>query len=482
MRRTDRNAVPAARRSAIGAAASAAVAATVVAAAALAAPAPSSAAATVSYVASDEDFPNPERGFAGWAGDLAAPDPGPIAEQARLGHTLLRAIIRLDTHRSGRLPDDLLARLDAGFARVRANGVKVVLRFVYNFPESDPTARDADAPLPVVQQHLRQLAPVLARNRDVVAFLEAGFIGAWGEWHRSTAGLTAPDAQRAVRDALFDALPADRFVLFRYPATLQSWSPEPVPPARAFDGSAAARSGLHNDCFMSTPTDANTYPRPALRQYTIAQARVAPFGGETCEMRGQRLTCRDILAEGRAYALTYLNRYYATPTFLARWQAEGCAAEVARRFGYRFELAMARYPASARPGARWPLELAVRNVGWARLYNPRLLRVTLTHAATGAVVTLDADRADPRQWLPAADGSAPTVVDASVSLPADLAAGDWRVAVGLPDANPRIAADPRYAVRFANRDRPDSGQRWDAAAGSFELGVLLRIEGGAGGA
>ena len=30
---------------------------------------------------------------------------------------------------------------------------------------------------------------MLRENPDVLAFLESGFIGTWGEWHHSTSGL-----------------------------------------------------------------------------------------------------------------------------------------------------------------------------------------------------------------------------------------------------------------------------------------------------
>src|SRR4030095_15962150 len=68
---------------------------------------------------------------------------------------------------------------------------------------------------PRVIEHIDQLEPVLRRNSDVIAYLEAGFVGAWGEWHNSTSGLDTTASKSAVLKRLLRALPQDRFVSVR---------------------------------------------------------------------------------------------------------------------------------------------------------------------------------------------------------------------------------------------------------------------------
>ena len=77
--------------------------------------------------------------------------------------------------------------LNSIFADIREAGVKAIIRFAYNqgpYPDSEPDASKAQ-----ILRHIEQLAPLLQNNADVIAWLEAGFIGAWGEWHTSTNGL-----------------------------------------------------------------------------------------------------------------------------------------------------------------------------------------------------------------------------------------------------------------------------------------------------
>ena len=77
--------------------------------------------------------------------------------------------------------------MDTYFNKLRELGKKAVLRFAYETAfmgraGSGPTLED-------VLRHMEQLKPFLAQNTDVIQVVQAGFIGAWGEWHSSFHGL-----------------------------------------------------------------------------------------------------------------------------------------------------------------------------------------------------------------------------------------------------------------------------------------------------
>lgn len=434
----------------------------------------------VFFTASDADIPNPERGFSRWVWSTLVDFSADDAQDAyRQGYRLLYAPLNLSSYRTSALPDKLLTRLDTAFARARAAGVKLVVRAAYNYPASETEYKNAkDATLARVLGHIAQLQPVLQRNADVIAFMQAGFIGAWGEWHTSSNKLTTLSNRTQIRDALLNAVPASRFIQLRYPPYLMDWTPTlPTLDAVLAGG---YRIGLHNDCFLASATDVGTYDdnaalRTTQRSYTDQLGDLAPFGGETCDPADEesptpRSTCADILAEGARYNLTYLNDEYFRDLFHDRWTRDGCMSEIKRRMGYRLELVSASHAASAVRGAAFPLELAVRNTGWARVFNPRGLQVVLRHAETGAVRRVDAAGADPRRWLPGGEQAE----SLSITLPADLPAGRYEVSLALPD--PLLPGDARYAIRPANADNVAGGQRWDAALGAFALGTSLTLE------
>lgn len=443
-------------------------------------PAPDSAVQAV-FATTDSDFPNPERGFYhASATGLEALDAAEMTQAYADGYRLIYVRINLDDYLDADLPPAFLQRLEAGFAVARSSGVKLIVRATYNYPQGETEYHDAkDAPLARVKSQLAQLRPLFYRNADVIAFMQAGFIGAWGEWHTSSNNLTTPESRTAIRDALLDAVPPTRFIQFRYPPYIHDWYPNPPGVTTALKDNF--RIGFHNDCFLASQTDVGTYSEdPATRaqeqQFTDALGDAGPFGGETCNPADDpgaipRTACADILAEGARYNLTYLNDGYYRRLFHDNWTKGGCMTEVRSHMGYRLALVSVAHAKTAARGSDLLISIVIRNSGWARLYNARPVEIILRDPVSGDLRRLEANGADPRRWLPGAD----TTETLKISLPADLPAGTREVWLALPDADSRIQADPRFAIRLANADNAAKGQTWDADLGAFALGTTLDI-------
>jgi hypothetical protein len=430
-------------------------------------------AASVSFAPTEDRIVNPERGF--WlflADDFATVTRGEIAEADRLGVSLGYGVVRLDRFRQQRLSRRLLDDLDTAFAKARKGGIKIILRFVYNYPQNEDEYRNAkDAPLDRVLQHIDQLEPVLARNADVIAVLQAGVIGAWGEGHTSSNHLDRPAAKQTIRDALLAALPAGRMLQWRYPPDLIDWNPEP--PAAGSLGSI----GIHNDCFLSSPTDVGTYSerkrlRERQRAYVMTVSRATLFSGETCaaEPRELRSSCDAILEEGADFHVTALNLTYYN-AFHRRWRREGCYDQVDRSLGHRLRLVAATL-APREAGAPVEAKVSIVNDGWARLYSPRPLVLTFVHEPSGREFAVASD-GDIRGVEP--ENAKPTKFAFTWQPPADAPSGSYDLLVGLPDLAPQLSDDVRFAVKFANAERPGSGQRQDSL-GRFSTGLTLDLE------
>ena len=141
----------------------------------------------VSFVESDADIENPERGFhtnEQTQVDSTCAFTADLSQARENGNTLLRVYVRLDAFRSSPLSDQCLSGIAGMFKNVRDEGLKLILRFSYNFCQG---AGCDDASKATILNHVSQLTPVLQANADVLATLQAGFVGAWGEWHDSTA-------------------------------------------------------------------------------------------------------------------------------------------------------------------------------------------------------------------------------------------------------------------------------------------------------
>src|SRR5690606_22297072 len=125
-------------------------------------------------------YPHPEMGFAGWGGDLLAVYLDQIQKEVKAGYPLLRCHTDLSKFRNRDLTQTELNSIDKGLGVLRTAGAKCIPRFAYAFPntstEDHRTAQDA--PLSQILKHIEQLGPILKKNADVIAYTEAGFIGA----------------------------------------------------------------------------------------------------------------------------------------------------------------------------------------------------------------------------------------------------------------------------------------------------------------
>lgn len=425
----------------------------------------------VTFTPSTEDFMNPERGFylhIDTPGSLTA---GNISGAVSKGHSVVLAAVDLGDFRSGPLSADFLNRLNQSFENVRKGGVKAIVRFAYDY------CACPDAPLNVVLGHIQQLKPFFTENADVIAYVQAGFIGMWGEWHSSSNGLDSDANKLKIRDALMDAIPSSIMIQFRYPPDFPKWYNAPLAANQAFTGTTQARTAFHNDCYLANNTDLGTFPKgltDPLKDYTNKMTEFVPFGGETCgtsEGSSQlRMSCADILREGKFFHQTYLNLYYDA-NFHARWKSEGCFNEVSRTQGYRFQLDKASHPTCVPRGSSFTVDVGLHNVGWSRIFSPRHLVIVLRHKTSGATIT-GAGVADMRALPP--QSSAPVNLHVTVKVPDTAAAGQYDVLIGMPDVWETTSKDPRYSVRFANGN--NGGQGWDAQAGLFRLGTTVNVE------
>ena len=300
------------------------------------------------------------------------------------------------------------------------------------------------------EQAVDQLAPYLTANADVISVVQAGFIGAWGEWYYTrnfgnAGAVTSADwaNRKAVVDKLLSVLPATRAVQLRTPKIKRTLY------------AGGGRLGHHNDCFLASPDDFGTYENTSVEYpYLEAETRAVPMGGETCALNAPRSDCPTATGELSRFHWTYLNTDYHQGV-LQSWASQGCLADVTNRLGYRFTLRDGTFPATAARGAGLTVRIGLTSDGYAAAVNPRSVTLVLRNTATRAVTRIPLT-ADPRTWLPGAHTVAQTV-----TVPSSLAPGTYALLLELAD--PLLPARPEYSVRTANAGL------WEAATGLNDL-------------
>lgn len=416
---------------------------------------------------------------------------------------------RLDNYRNANLPQSLLDELDAWFTEARTRGIKLKIRFMYNYNRSDQ-----DAPLSRMQTHIGQLAPVLNANRDVIAVMDAGFAGQYGEWHWDGSGSSYTTANFVselpggtgnlyfwtepwltafadLTETLLTELHDDIYIGLRYPrhdngyrlvfngsgAWRTNWSTHDHAGNR-FDGSAISRVGLYMDCLWSNQSHVGTFNYDGGQQASdIAAAEaagtIAPVSGETCIVGGLNTynDCSQVLGAGDADAVTLgidmLYRKFWTGIY-DKWISDGCYDQISRRLGYRIHLNSATLPASVGAGGSMTVTLNLTNTGFGKVFHARPL--DLVFVGPGGPFTARMT-SDARLDLPLAGET----VESSFTFtaPAGLQSGQsYAVHLRLPDPDPLgngLDDDVRYCIRLANTGI------WDGTTGRHDLGASVSV-------
>ena len=429
------------------------------------------------------NFSNPERGFYEQVEQVVTADGTSnlsdhyFSDGRSEGRSLLLRLYYLDNFRTGTLPQAVLDEITADMAKFRANGFKCILRFAYTAEAYDNASQNQDASPAIWQQHLSQLKQVLQDNADVIYVVQAGFLGAWGEWYYSSQGIGSAipqDAKRNLISWLLDAVPANRCVQLRTPLFKTDYigNTTALTDATAYKGTPQARLGHHNDAFCNGADNMGTYTNVATDKAYIAQeCFYVPNGGETNIENDKTYTNYGTGAaaatEMKRLRYSYLNYSYSTYA-TDKWQAEKDASGssyydiMARQMGYRFVLTDGTYPTQATAGKNMHISLKINNTGYAPLYNERHAYIVLKNTDKTYRIQL---QSDPRSWRP----DQTTAIREDLSLPAEMVAGTYALYLHLPDADSRIAANPAYAVRLANTDI------WDSATGYNSLNAQITI-------
>ncbi|MBU2669639.1 DUF4832 domain-containing protein [Actinoplanes bogorensis] len=407
---------------------------------------------TKTYAASSEVFANPGRGFFTYSETTLGTGFEPLDavslahDRVADAHTLVYRHYYLTKYQAvDQISAADLALISADFGTVRKAGDKIVVRFSYS------DSSDLDAPPARVLRHIAQVGPILKANADVIAAVQAGFIGQWGEWYYSKNFSSSPGVltaqnradRKAVLAALLTATAPTTPIQVRTPSYKRTLLPD------------VARIGIHNDCFLAGTDDYGTYEAADDTKW-LASSTTMLVGGETCDV-SSRSGWPNAGAEMARYHWTYLNPSFNADV-LTSWGAAG-RTEAARRLGYRLRLIRAVLPATARRGAQLTATLTLTNDGYAAPIANRPLNLVLT---SGGSVRTFRVTADLRTLTPGRT----VTVKAAFTAPA---VGTYRLALALPDPSPRIAAVPAYAIRLANPGV------WDAAQGRNNLGATLRV-------
>jgi len=434
---------------------------------------------TVSYIADLASvFPNPERGWHNRrdVDGRGKNDDRDFSDVKAAGHTLVHSYLRLDDFKeTDTIPQSYLDGMQEALDAIRAQGLKIILRptHVWSNVPSVPESR--------ILKHIEQINAVISKNADVVNHLEVGWLGKWGEWHSGRytdlSSRADGDTRYRIIERILNTTPETMPIAVRYPMHIREILQElPVPEgSKPLTQIQKDRIGHHGDCFLYDEHDRGTYSRTDIwfGDQTLEQQKQYTFdmitsyggnklvGGETCSEKIERID--DTQNDMAQTNWTEINIDFWKDA-IEMWKkrvlpASGNDPEenefvrISRKLGYRLRLIDATFPMSAKAGESFAITANLSNDGYASIIKKRPMYLVFDDGKNRYNIELTG--IDVRKWV-----SGPAVLSPqTVTLPAKMATGKYKLALWLPDAAVNLQSRPEYAVRLANKEM------WDATKG-----------------
>jgi len=295
---------------------------------------------------------------------------------------------RIDQFYEKPLSKEYLNKLQAYFDDARRNKYKLIVRWAYTFPNEadDPNfevykQNKLDKPksiktpeLPIILNHIDQLSVVVNRNSDVITSLQAGMIGAWGEWHSDQYGdwKRWNKARLEVLKKWLESTDENIIVQIRYP---QDYVRREIQRLPGFD-----RVGIHHDC----PNYAKDNIEFVKYRRKIQDA--ALITGEMCQSNPlNSYSCKAMLSYFEKYKFTALRVGFPDEIF-NDWYEQGCLSEIRDRLGYRFVIRSSRFDGQY-------LRIEIENKGFAAIQGSKPL--SIKYAGKSYKTSIDAHDWEP---------------------------------------------------------------------------------------
>lgn len=428
-------------------------------------------------------FPNPERGWVMTvnpnSNDTQAPALNPEdLHRWKSGEekvTLIRKYYLLNSFLNSPISPEYLETLQNDANTCREAGFKLIPRFTYKWTSSSTSP---DASLEYTVYHIQQLKNYFQNNWDIIAFVECGFVGKYGEWHHTDqnyidnySNQIKPDGF-TVRDSLLSVIPKQRFLAMRYMFwhKMVLW-PDPLKIDNAFDWSFQSRIGYHHDYMMG----GNRWQAPnceicpdfsTMLNYYKSDTRWVPSTGEP--------VCNDpyfIQNDPRSqFRELHISTFMNNACNISAWKQLLWYSDLTRDLGYRISLISSEIDKRIRRGGILNLNLKLINTGYAAPFNERKFEIILKNRSTGTefvseVTHLNKFKTDPRYWIPGEH-----IIKISFKIPDDLDVGNYSLHIHLSDPAPELRSRPDYSIRFANVGV------WDESTGYNSLLVNVDIK------
>ena len=363
------------------------------------------------------------------------------------------------------------------FSNCRKNGCMIALRFRY-----DANGKDNPEPATFEQvlKHISQIknSGILEEYKDIIAYVETGFVGKWGEQHGGK--YTSVDYKAQVLDAMIDCVPSPIPVTVRTPDIFAKWvGIERKDLADYVATGEELRVGLYNDGYMGSDSDLGTFSNRQIETDWLAnQTYTSYYGGEFSgnldwAKKYDTYLPENAIPEMYKTHLSYINgnifQLYKDYTFGEAYDVDGVDNSayygqnvfqfIRDHIGYRFVLRKSEMSGNIEQGGTLGINLKVENTGFA---NP------IPETKTEIILEQDGNFIRTPVSINANNWYSCTTADEllELNLPDSLPIGDWNVYLKISMGDNSIDQLNLRSIQFANEDI------WNASLGANYIGTF----------
>lgn len=400
-----------------------------------------------------------------------------------------------DTYTEGTdydLDESFFKAWDETFSNCRKNGCMIAMRFRY-----DDLGKDNPEPASFEQvlHHLEQIkeSGLLEKYKDIIAFVEGGLVGKWGEMHGGK--YVTVDYKARVLEATLQTVPAPIPVTVRTPDIFAEWAGitradlnnyELIESLTTSKYSTTIkenkdRVGLFNDGYMGSINDLGTYSNRLIETDWIGHQAFSNsyYGGEFSGNHDyakswETYLPQNAIPEMYKTHLSYINcnifPFYKDFTFSEDYSAEGVDNSayygqnvfqfIRDHIGYRFVIRDSKLTAETEQGGNVEVNFKIENTGFANVIPQVQSYVVLEKDGVFAYAETDTDC---KKWY----SCETTDNTLNIKLPDNIPTGEWNILLKLNMAtSPNLKQMTERSIRFANENV------WDSSIGANYLGTV----------
>ena len=428
--------------------------------------------------------------------------------------SLVQTYFYLHGYIGRQLPPEAFTTMDIYFNKLRQLGKKALLRFAY---ETEPMGTSSSGPtMEDMLRHMKQLKPYLEKNKDVILALQAGFIGAWGEWHGSKHRIeNSEENKRIVLEKLCWMTPQNRIVQVRVPDYKNL----------LLKGSEAYRKiSFHDDFIVVDPHrwDGDMHEGTPNFNQIVEEGAFMPVDGElpwgTWSMNKENGDANGWIVEGKKTARQLFLEHYTSLSVVHNYKERGAPDKYSMMYwketpiyeqylkenhmpvsdgyfqkrdgstaqrnafeyirdhlGYRLELQELQIDTfKTTDSYNFELSLKLINRGFATLFNEHPVYFVLIDEHNQVIefpTNTDANSFQP--YRPGDKNYTPLVhtIKGKVALP-QTNNSTYKLGLWIPDGSEQLQYSPRFAVRCANGDVP----WWISPDQHYGINILTTLQ------